>query len=642
MIVSLRSFLLLTFGLILAFNSSGFDVDAELCPLVLLDGCTDVTACNYVASATTDDGSCEYLSCLVGCMDEDACNFNPDALYPNNGTCNFTTCAGCMDATACNFDEDASIAVEAACVYTCFGCSDFTACNFDPNADFSSLTNCVYAIPNFDCEGNPTGCDGCEPILISDASDQFVECTDELPLIFSESMEAISSCSEEQLSVAVFTADIRDSVIVNAGFTGDGAGTDGAIRIFGLTALGLSESDFFIESYPLILTRFTNGLATLTGEVTNELNPNLKWSVHLTFEDAQIASEWLDADEAHGLVIANGCELNPEQVSVYRLKADQSFLIGQGGYADSYLQLSHMPLNENKRFQLGVGANSSTCSYGFGGWFAWEGRVLGVPVFGMTGDVVIDLSSDGVNTVPCGSESTAHFFSTLNPACGLLTEAVQTFYRMDESSPIWTGNCAAEITLCALDGEEPEIPLPCTAAFEDACEDPLSLSFSEALISGDTLNGNAFVLERTHSAQDCSGNTGVFIQTITYLGEQCPEQSELTAFESDDVHHASRFQQRSAVDVSDERTHNDPDLTLHPNPGNGWAFLDWTSQNTGPVTIEVFHADGTFALEPIICQMNSHQKQRVQLNGGVLNAGTYFVRIRSNLEFQVIPWVIIR
>ncbi len=29
-------------------------------------GCTDSTACNYDATATTDDGSCEWTSC-VGC-----------------------------------------------------------------------------------------------------------------------------------------------------------------------------------------------------------------------------------------------------------------------------------------------------------------------------------------------------------------------------------------------------------------------------------------------------------------------------------------------------------------------------------------------------------------------------------------------
>ena len=54
-----------------------------------MSGCTDVWACNYDAAAETDDGSCEYLSCL-GCTDEEACNYDPDADY-NDGSCEYTS-----------------------------------------------------------------------------------------------------------------------------------------------------------------------------------------------------------------------------------------------------------------------------------------------------------------------------------------------------------------------------------------------------------------------------------------------------------------------------------------------------------------------------------------------------------------------
>jgi len=51
-------------------------------------GCTDATACNYDAAATSDDGSCE-----------------------------FATCAGCTDVTACNYDADATINDATQCCY---------------------------------------------------------------------------------------------------------------------------------------------------------------------------------------------------------------------------------------------------------------------------------------------------------------------------------------------------------------------------------------------------------------------------------------------------------------------------------------------------------------------------------------------
>ena len=48
-------------------------------------GCTDPTACNFDAEATTDDGSCDFSSC-VGCTNVDACNYNPNATV-DDGSC---------------------------------------------------------------------------------------------------------------------------------------------------------------------------------------------------------------------------------------------------------------------------------------------------------------------------------------------------------------------------------------------------------------------------------------------------------------------------------------------------------------------------------------------------------------------------
>lgn len=641
--ISLRSILLLTVGALLTFKSSGFEVSPVFHSLAFVSGCTDESACNFDAAATSDDGSCEYMSCLIGCMDESACNYNSAALYPNNGSCDYQTCAGCLDPAACNFEEAATIANSAACNYSCYGCSDFTACNFDPAAEIVNFEDCFYSAPNFDCDGNPTGCFGCGPVFNSALNDSTVECEGDLPLHVSEALVAIESCTEDTLAHGAFAADLREPVIINAGFTGEGVGTDGAVRIFGLTNLGLSESDYFIETNPLILTRFSNGIATLSGDVVNTHNPSLKWSVHLTFEDARNASEWLSEDEANGLVSTYGCNLVPEDVLVYRLKADQSFLIGKDGYLNSYLQLSHMPFNENKRFQLGVGANSSTCAFGFGGWFAWEGQVLGVPVMGMTGDVVIDLSADGVDEVACGSESTAHFYSAINPECGILTEAVQFFNRLDIEPPLWGGDCPTEIALCAPVGSlSPDIPMPCEAEFMDTCEEILFYSYSELISSGDSTNGGAFVLERTHTAEDCSGNVGVFVQTLSYDGAICPQQVNFTTSEPEGFLIAEHGAFGSSSNDYQSNSSNPFDLKIHPNPSRGIAELNWSGvKNSKDVTLDVYSADGTTALPTILWAGSTGHLQRMTLNGTSLPSGTYFVRIRSHRNYQVIPWMII-
>ena len=62
-----------------------------------VQGCTDATACNYNADATSDDGSC----IPSGCMEEDACNYN--ALAQCEGeACDYTCFPGpgcCSDGT---------------------------------------------------------------------------------------------------------------------------------------------------------------------------------------------------------------------------------------------------------------------------------------------------------------------------------------------------------------------------------------------------------------------------------------------------------------------------------------------------------------------------------------------------------------
>lgn len=131
-------------------------------------GCTQAAACNYSASATSDDGSCTYpdpeLDCdgeclsdadgdgvcdafeVAGCEDTEACNFNADATdagaceYPaagydcagdcltdtdGDGVCDEFEVAGCTDAEACNFDaaatEDDGSCVGPEAGYNCAG-----------------------------------------------------------------------------------------------------------------------------------------------------------------------------------------------------------------------------------------------------------------------------------------------------------------------------------------------------------------------------------------------------------------------------------------------------------------------------------------------------------------------------------------
>ena len=77
-----------------------------------VSGCTDVTATNYNASATIDDGSCTYSS---GCTDPTATNYNSAATV-DDGSC-FTCIYGCTDATANNYNALATC-TDSSCRYS--------------------------------------------------------------------------------------------------------------------------------------------------------------------------------------------------------------------------------------------------------------------------------------------------------------------------------------------------------------------------------------------------------------------------------------------------------------------------------------------------------------------------------------------
>ncbi|MED5318791.1 MAG: hypothetical protein VX758_06545, partial [Bacteroidota bacterium] len=88
--------------------------------LVCGAGCTDATACNYDADATSDDGSClqadECGVCGGSGVDADAdgiCDDVDDCVgaFDACGVCNGddSSCTGCLDETACNYDESATI-----------------------------------------------------------------------------------------------------------------------------------------------------------------------------------------------------------------------------------------------------------------------------------------------------------------------------------------------------------------------------------------------------------------------------------------------------------------------------------------------------------------------------------------------------
>ena len=89
-----------------ALGICGGDCDADAdengtCDDNEVQGCMDPEASNFDATATQDDGSCQF----PGCTDSEAQNFDPDANV-DDGSCAYP---GCTDPEAWNYDASANV-----------------------------------------------------------------------------------------------------------------------------------------------------------------------------------------------------------------------------------------------------------------------------------------------------------------------------------------------------------------------------------------------------------------------------------------------------------------------------------------------------------------------------------------------------
>ena len=81
-------------------------------------GCTDYTACNYSASANTDDGSCYFIG--DSCDDGDSATLNDS--WSNSCLCTGEL-LGCTSSTPCNYNSEADID-DGSCYFIGDSCDD--------------------------------------------------------------------------------------------------------------------------------------------------------------------------------------------------------------------------------------------------------------------------------------------------------------------------------------------------------------------------------------------------------------------------------------------------------------------------------------------------------------------------------------
>lgn len=323
--------------------------------------------------------------------------------------------------------------------------------------------------------------------------------------------EAVAhDCHGNELTVHAFSENLLGGWSRHSGVTSLGMGPDGAIRIYGLAALGLAPSDYFIESTPLNVDFLPSGKIRVTGRVYNEWDSGLAWDVHMILDDALPADEWLDDDSNNSLVLAFGCNADTANWTTYVLDSNYSHLTGAEDFEGSFLQLNHMPVNQHRRYQLGNGGSGHSCGFGLGGWFAWEGIIGELPVMGMSGDLIVDLALAETHIPSCGEPMTLTVASTVDPNCLLgKTEEIWTTWE-DETPPLLMIECPqdsiiqGEPTLNIASPDEGELPL---IWVEEDCllglNEP-NLVWSDTLIESPDCESPS-VLVRTFQAEVTNG-----------------------------------------------------------------------------------------------------------------------------------------
>ena len=133
--------------------------DDGVCDDDEVTGCTDSTACNYDATSTTDTDNTLCVFTVDAC---DTCSGQTDGTGSvidndsnNDGICDSDAVQGCMNITACNFDSSANTE-DGTCEFTsCAGCTNPAACNYDPAAVLAGPPGTCTFPSNFfvDCNG---------------------------------------------------------------------------------------------------------------------------------------------------------------------------------------------------------------------------------------------------------------------------------------------------------------------------------------------------------------------------------------------------------------------------------------------------------------------------------------------------------
>jgi len=232
-----------------------------------VNGCTNAVACNYNAAATLDDGSCILIGDV--CDDANAGTIN-DMI---NGSCvceGEVIVNGCTDVDACNYNAAANVD-DASCDYTCIGCSNPAACNYGGAGITIDDGSCLIEGAGCD-DGNPftvgdviTAACACEGIAPTPTSDLMITAVYDGPLAAGAGPKGVELYAIN---------DIPDLSNYGLGSASNGGGTDGIEFTFPADAILAGTYIYVSANGTTAQTFFATAAAEYNGGSGLNINGN--------------------------------------------------------------------------------------------------------------------------------------------------------------------------------------------------------------------------------------------------------------------------------------------------------------------------------------------------------------------------------
>ncbi|MFZ6053331.1 T9SS type A sorting domain-containing protein, partial [Halocola ammonii] len=217
------------------------------------------------------------------------------------------------------------------------------------------------------------------PEFVSQPEDLVLDCNAEVPA--PEELEAIDNCdsdvtveySEEFIGDAPAEGSVSDCIATNP---------QGVSPAWSLWLQDFANGqDYYVlaPNTTASWVTYPDGSAILTGEVVSTANPNNGWTIEVEFENGMDWASWSSQPFPTNFKDDNGYTDNDplyEDWTYYIMNGSNASLTGTGGYAGSFINLSHAPSNLYYAFQEGIGANNRSEAYGIGGWFYYDGVLV--------------------------------------------------------------------------------------------------------------------------------------------------------------------------------------------------------------------------------------------------------------------------